>query len=75
MPIRIDEHGDFVDDEVYPCRRYVDKPSSRVACVETGAVYQSVARAASATGANRTQVYECLDNPGRTAGGYHWRRA
>jgi hypothetical protein len=44
----------------------------RVKNVETGMVYLSMSAAARDVDAGRGTINKVLDNPTRTAGGYHW---
>lgn len=47
---------------------------SRVMCVETGAVYESVSEASRQTSINRGSISACMYNEQCRAGGYHWRK-
>lgn len=44
-----------------------------VICIETGAVYESQAAAARATGIGRYNINNCLTGKQNSAGGFHWR--
>lgn len=61
-----DKHG---IDILNGCRK------SRVMCVETGAVYESVSEASRQTGINRGNISACMYSERHRAGGYHWKKA
>ena len=46
-----------------------------VQCVETGAIFCSIADAARAVKRKKNTVHSACKNPDKTAGGYHWRYA
>lgn len=45
----------------------------RILCVELGKEFESIKSAAEAFGHDRGNIWRVLDNPNRTACGYHWR--
>lgn len=47
---------------------------SKVKCVETGEVYNSIAEAGRAVGIHRYGINLCLLGKQKTASGYHWER-
>lgn len=47
---------------------------SKVMCVETGEIYQSIREAGRAIGKNYYGINLCLLGRQQTCGGYHWRR-
>ena len=49
--------------------------SKRVLCVETNEVYDSLVKAAIATGINRGQISHAVTGINKTACGYHWEYA
>ena len=49
--------------------------SKRVLCVETNEIYDSIVKAAIATGINRGQISHVVTGKNKTAGGYHWEYA
>lgn len=49
--------------------------SRRVKCVETGAVYKTIAAAAKAAGCSETTIRKACKYSGALAGGLHWRFA
>ena len=51
------------------------KRSKPVLCVELGKVYESFRAAAKAINQRTANIWIVIDNPDRTAGGYHWRYA
>lgn len=49
--------------------------NTRVECLETGIIYDSVKQAAEHQGIHRTGISMVLTGRGKTAGGYRWRYA
>jgi len=48
--------------------------SVKVLCVETGRIFQSMHKAASAVFTSRKRISDAIKNPDQTAAGYHWRK-
>lgn len=45
---------------------------SKVKCIETGIIYNSITEASNKTGANKSYISMCCNGKGGTAKGYHW---
>ena len=50
------------------------KQRTKIKCVETGIIYQSMAQAANDVGCSRYNINLCLLGKQKTAAGYHWVR-
>ena len=51
-----------------------NRKRSKVMCVETGEIYQSIRQAGMAIGKHYYGIDRCLLGKQQTCGGYHWRR-
>lgn len=49
--------------------------ATKVKCVETGEVFDSIKQAADSVGLNRVAVSRCVRGLSHTAGGYKWQYA
>ena len=84
MTAGIDEHGDFVDDRVYPWERTVPdvnaaKPHhhrKRTPVVrDDGLYFESATEAERVTGTAATSIIKVAKGERKTAGGHKWRFA
>lgn len=56
-------------------KRFAEKLSKPILCVETGEIYSSSHDASRRTGLHQQHINECCTGKQKTTGGYHWKYA
>ncbi|MBE5802793.1 MAG: GIY-YIG nuclease family protein [Clostridiales bacterium] len=65
-------HWEYVDEKLRPARVRENRCKKAIKCIETGAIYDSIAGASKETGISSTAIGNCVRGLSKTAGSFHW---